>query len=60
MKEALTPFDMVEVLDGPEATAEYLAQVLAEGDTDELVRARGHMARAQLAAHPLKQNASQS
>ena len=42
----LTPFDLSAHLDGPEAIAEYLNQVLAEGDTDELLRALGHIAKA--------------
>lgn len=41
-----TPFDMAAHLDGPDAIAEYLNQVLAEGDTDELIRALGHIAKA--------------
>jgi len=46
MKEALIPFDMTEVLDSDEAIAEYLSQVLEDGDADELVAALGHIARA--------------
>jgi len=42
----LTPFDMSEYLDSPEAIAEYIAQVLEEGDQDELFRAIGHVAKA--------------
>ncbi|MEZ0469637.1 addiction module antidote protein [Luteimonas salinilitoris] len=40
------PFDMAAHLDSPAAIAEYLNQVLADGDTDELVRALGHVAKA--------------
>jgi probable addiction module antidote protein len=46
MKEALIPFDMTEVLNSDEAIAEYLSQVLEDGDADELVAALGHIARA--------------
>jgi len=40
------PFDISEHLDSPEAVIEYLDQVLADNDTDELIRAIGHVARA--------------
>lgn len=46
MTEKLPPFDMEAHLDSPEATSEYLNQVLADGDTDELLRALGHIAKA--------------
>lgn len=39
-------FDMATHLNGPEAVTEYLNQVLADGDIDELLRALGHVARA--------------
>jgi len=42
----LTEFDIADYLDSKEAISEYLSQVLAEGDTDELLRALGHIARA--------------
>jgi len=42
----LTDFDIADYLDSIEAISEYLSQVLAEGDTDELLRALGHIARA--------------
>lgn len=42
----LCPFDMATFLDSPEAIAEYLSQVLAGGDPDELLRALGHVAKA--------------
>ena len=42
----LTNFDIAEYLDSKESIAEYLSQVLADGDTDELLRALGHIARA--------------
>jgi probable addiction module antidote protein len=46
METQLTPFDMTQYLDSEEAIAEYLTQVLEEGDTDELIRAIGHIAKA--------------
>jgi len=55
MSVELIPFDMAAVLDSDEAISEYLSQVLADGDTDEIIRALGHIARArgmgQIAAH---------
>ena len=42
----LTEFDMSEYLDTPEAIAEYISQVLEEGDQDELLRAIGYIAKA--------------
>jgi probable addiction module antidote protein len=42
----LTTFDLVDQLDSEEAIAEYLSQVMAEGDGDELLRALGHIAKA--------------
>lgn len=46
MTNKLIPFDITDVLDSEAAIAEYLSQVLAEGDTDELLRAIGHVAKA--------------
>ncbi|MBK5540335.1 putative addiction module antidote protein [Pseudomonas sp. TH05] len=46
MAGTLVPFDMATLLDSDEAISEYLSQVLADGDTDELLRALGHVARA--------------
>lgn len=40
------PFDIVAELNSEEAIAEYLRQVFADGDTDEILRAIGHVARA--------------
>jgi len=34
----LTTFDMADHLDSEEAIAEYLSQVMADGDDDELLR----------------------
>ena len=45
-KLKLTHFDMAEVLDCPEAIAEYLNQVVEGGDLAELSRALGHVAKA--------------
>lgn len=44
--ENLIPFDMADYLDGDEAMAEYLFQVLADGDQDELLEAIGHITKA--------------
>lgn len=46
MHATLVPFDMAQLLDSKEAIAEYLTQMLADGDADELVAALGHIARA--------------
>lgn len=40
------PFDIVAELDNEAAIAEYLRQVFADGETDEIIRAIGHVARA--------------
>lgn len=40
------PFDVADHLDSPEVCVEYLNQVLADGDTEELLRALGHIAKA--------------
>jgi len=42
----LTTFDVADYLDSEEAIAEYLSQVMADGDDDELLRALGHIAKA--------------
>jgi probable addiction module antidote protein len=42
----LTAFDIAEYLDSDEAIAEYLTQVLSDGDSEEFLRAVGHVARA--------------
>lgn len=39
-------FDMAAQLDSNEAISEYLSQVQAEGDSDELKRALGYVANA--------------
>lgn len=40
------PFDLVSELDSEEAIAEYLHQVFTDGDSDEIIRALGYVARA--------------
>lgn len=45
-KLKVVPFDAAADLDSPEMRAEYLSQVLADGDPDELLRAIGHLAKA--------------
>jgi probable addiction module antidote protein len=42
----LTTFDTAQYLDSKEMIAEYLSQVLAEGNTDELLEAMGNIAKA--------------
>lgn len=42
----LTDFDLSEYLDSPEAIAEYMSQVIVDGDQDELLRAIGYIAKA--------------
>jgi probable addiction module antidote protein len=39
-------FDMADYLDDDEAIAEYLTQVLSDGDDSELAAALGHIAKA--------------
>ncbi|MBN8923360.1 MAG: putative addiction module antidote protein [Rhodanobacter sp. 68-29] len=46
MNAELRPFEMADLLDSEAAVAGYLTQVLAGGDTDELLRALGHVAKA--------------
>ena len=50
MKKHLTPFDMADYLTSDEAIAEYLSQVLADGDQDELLEALWHIAKAKVMA----------
>jgi len=42
----LTTFDIADYLDSEEAIAQYLSQVMADGEDDELLRALGHIAKA--------------
>lgn len=44
--QKLKPFDITQHLDSEEAIAEYLSQVLEDGDNDELIRALGYIAKA--------------
>ncbi|SFV66797.1 FIG045511: hypothetical antitoxin (to FIG022160: hypothetical toxin) [hydrothermal vent metagenome] len=44
--KTLTDFDIADYLDSQEAISEYLSQVLADGDTNELLVALGQIARA--------------
>lgn len=46
MKPVLTEFDPAAYLDSDEMVGEYLSQVLADGDADELISAIGHVAKA--------------
>ena len=46
MSKDLTPFDIAQYLDTPEAIAEYLSQVLEDGNSDEFLEALGHIAKA--------------
>jgi len=46
MNNELIPFDITEYLDSEEAMAEYLSQVLEDGDSEEFLRAIGHIAKA--------------
>jgi probable addiction module antidote protein len=46
MTTELQPFDLSAVLDSDEAIAEYVRQVLEDGDTDEMLRAVGYVAKA--------------
>ena len=44
--QKLKAFDITRHLDSEEAMAEYLSQVLEDGDSDELIRALDHIAKA--------------
>jgi len=46
MNEELTNFDISQYLDNKEIIAEYLTQVIEEGDMDELFVAIGNIAKA--------------
>ena len=45
MSNKLTPFDAAHYLDSKEMIAEYLSQVLSDGDMDELLVAIGNIAK---------------
>jgi probable addiction module antidote protein len=44
--ENITEFDLSSYLDSDEAIAEYLTEVLNDGDTNEFLRAISHIAKA--------------
>jgi probable addiction module antidote protein len=44
--EKLIPFDIATTLDSDEAIAEYLSQVIEDGDSEEFIRALGNIAKA--------------
>ena len=46
MSTEILPFDLSAILDSDEAVAEYFRQVLEDGDTDEMLRAVGHVEKA--------------
>ena len=46
MKLKTTPFVLAEYLDSEEMIQEYFAQVMQDGDSEEIIRALGHIARA--------------
>ncbi|MCQ8130826.1 addiction module antidote protein [Methylomonas rivi] len=46
MIEPLTVFSLADMLDTDAAISEYLTQVIEEGDSDELIRALGYIAKA--------------
>ena len=46
MSEKLLPFDISSELNSNELIYEYLSQVLEDGDSDEIIRALGHIAKA--------------
>jgi len=46
MSVKTTRFDVVDYLDSEEAIQEYFAQVMEDGDTNEIIRALGYIARA--------------
>ncbi|MCG3717709.1 hypothetical protein L5F50_00800 [Aliarcobacter butzleri] len=47
-KLEITNFDIAQYLDDKEVIAEYLSQILNDGNTDELLEALGNIAKAQL------------
>ena len=44
--QKLKTFDITRYMESEEAMAEYLSQVLEDGDNNELIRALGHIAKA--------------
>ncbi|MFA7083086.1 MAG: addiction module antidote protein [Arcobacteraceae bacterium] len=45
-KLEVTNFDIAQYIDNKEVIAEYLSQILADGDMDELLEALGNIAKA--------------
>ncbi|AQW81271.1 addiction module antidote protein [Campylobacter pinnipediorum] len=45
-KTQITDFDISQYLDNQEVIAEYISQILADGDMDELLDALGNIAKA--------------
>lgn len=45
-KLEITNFDIAQYIDDKEVIAEYLSQILADGDMDELLEALGNIAKA--------------
>jgi probable addiction module antidote protein len=43
--QEMTHFDITQYLDNREVIAEYLSQILADGDMDELLEALGNIAK---------------
>lgn len=52
----LPVFDMVNVLDDDAMISEYISQVLADGDSDELIRALGYIAKTKGIANIAKES----
>lgn len=48
MASEVTPFKIADLLDSEAAIQEYLSQVLAEGDADEIIRAQSYVQAARL------------
>jgi len=46
MKPVITTFDPADYLDSEDMIGQYLTQVMMEGDTDEMIEAIGHVAKA--------------
>ena len=46
MEPSITDFDPSAYLDNDQLVAEYLSQIMADGDTEELLAALGHIAKA--------------
>ncbi|MBF0284171.1 MAG: putative addiction module antidote protein [Magnetococcales bacterium] len=56
MKPVVSDFDPADSLDSEEMIAEYLSQVLADGDAEELLSALGHIAKARGMARIAKES----